>query len=396
MAGSPDGLQRMRRRVFGDGGRVGGEPSVNPLQRITTAGQSIWVDDLSRPLLSGGELRRLVDEDGVSGVTTNPTILAKALSGSNEYDEGVRTSLERGATVDELYRRLVTTDIRGACDVLAPVWTRTRGADGFVSVEVTPAVAHDAGATVREVRDWVRRVDRGNLLVKVPATAEGAEAFETSTAEGVSVNVTLIFSLDRYRDIATRYVSGIERFVEAGGDPSRVHSVASFFVSRVDTEVDARIDGLPSGSPVAALRGKAGIANARAAYAIFREVFSGERWARLAATGATLQRPLWASTGTKDPAYPDTMYVDRLVSPNTVNTMPRDTLAAVADHGDPGRGFSEEDLEEAAAVLDALSRGGVDYADVTAVLEREGLENFSASFDEAIALLERHRAELGA
>lgn len=369
---------------------------MNPLRRITAQEQSIWVDDLSRELLSGGELRRLVDEDAVSGVTTNPTILAKALAGSDEYDDQLRTLLEAGATVEEVYRRLVTTDIRGACEVLAPTWTRTGGADGFVSVEVTPAVAHDVAATVREVRDWVKRVDRGNLLVKVPATPEGAEAFEALTAEGVSVNVTLIFSLDRYREIARRYVSGLDRFVEAGGDPSRVHSVASFFVSRVDTEVDARIDRLPGDAPVARLRGKAGIANARAAYGIFREVFGGERWNRLASRGASMQRPLWASTGTKDPAYPDTMYVDSLVAPDTVNTMPRDTLAAVADHGDPRRGFSGRDLAEARAVLESLSEGGIDYADVTATLEREGLEKFSASFDEAMALLERRRAELGA
>ncbi|HEV2756568.1 MAG TPA: transaldolase, partial [Actinomycetota bacterium] len=233
-----------------------------------------------------------------------------------------------------------------------------------------------------EARAWVKRVDRDNLLVKVPATAAGASAFEDLTAEGVSINVTLIFSLERYRDVAERYVVGLERLLEAGGDPSRVHSVASFFVSRVDTEVDARL-----GSSAPELRGRAGIANARVAYGVFQEVFSWERWRALARRGANVQRPLWASTGVKDPAYPDTMYVDALVAPRTVNTMPLETLRAAADHGDPGDGFSDADVAEAEAVLASLGAAGVDFDDVVETIERQGLEKFSASFDEITALL---------
>lgn len=355
---------------------------MNGLHRITERGQSIWFDDLRRELLSSGELQRLVDEDGVTGVTTNPTILARAISESSDYDAQLDALARAGATVEETYAEIVTSDIRAACDVLHPVWERTGGADGFVSVEVAPAVAHDAEATVAEARAWVKRVDRDNLLVKVPATAAGASAFEDLTAEGVSINVTLIFSLERYRDVAERYVVGLERLLEAGGDPSRVHSVASFFVSRVDTEVDARL-----GSSAPELRGRAGIANARVAYGVFQEVFSWERWRALARRGANVQRPLWASTGVKDPAYPDTMYVDALVAPRTVNTMPLETLRAAADHGDPGDGFSDADVAEAEAVLASLGAAGVDFDDVVETIERQGLEKFSASFDEITALL---------
>lgn len=355
------------------------------LERMTALGQSIWLDDLRRDLVESGELDRLVSEDSVTGVTTNPTILAKSMTESSAYEDQLGELLRTGSSVDEMYRELVTTDIRAACDVLASVWERTGGGDGFVSVEVSPAVAHDPEGTVAEARDWIKRVDRPNLLVKVPATEAGASAFEDLTAEGVSINVTLIFSLERYRDIAQRYVSGIERFIQSGGDPSRVHSVASFFVSRVDTEVDRRLDAL--GGPEE-LRGRAGIANARVAYGIFKKILASDGWGSLARRGATIQRPLWASTGTKDPAYPDTMYVDGLVAPHTVNTMPLETLRAVADHGDPGHGFSDDDISAARAVLNDLEGAGVDLDDVTAQIEREGLVKFSSSFDEITALLE--------
>lgn len=358
------------------------------LERITALGQSIWFDDLRRDLVTDGELGRLVTEDSVTGVTTNPTILAKAISESSAYEHQLQQLIGDGSSVDELYRELVTTDIRAACDVLAPVWERTRGGDGFVSVEVSPAVAHEAGATIAEVREWVKRIDRSNLLVKIPATEAGASAFEDLTAEGVSINVTLIFSLERYRDIAERYVTGIERFVAAGGDPSKVHSVASFFVSRVDTEVDSRLKALTASANSVRLRGKTGIANARVAYGIFQDVVASDRWQSLASKGATVQRPLWASTGVKDPSYPDTMYVDDLVAPHTVNTMPLKTLRAVADHGDPGDGFSADDVAAAQILLAEVQEVGVDLDDVTAQIEREGLEKFSNSFDEITALLD--------
>lgn len=360
---------------------------MSKLKELTTKGQSIWFDDLRRDLLSSGELRRLVAENSVTGVTTNPTILARAISESSDYDGQLRVLTRTGATAEDVYAELVTTDIKAACEVLYPVWKYTNGEDGFVSVEVSPAVADDENATVAEARRWFERVNRANLLVKVPATSAGAVAFEDLTAEGISINVTLIFSLERYRDIAQRYVAGLERFVDAGGDPSGVHSVASFFVSRVDTEVDKRLDQLDEASPVSELRGKAGIANARVAYGIFEEVFSSDRWQALARRGATVQRPLWASTGVKDPAYPDTMYVDSLIAPHTVNTMPIETLRAVADHGDPDAGFSGEDIPVARSVLANLERAGVRYDDVTETIERQGLEKFSASFDEVITLL---------
>ena len=360
---------------------------MTKLKQLTAKGQSIWFDDLRRGLLSTGELERLVAEDSVTGVTTNPTILAKAMSESSDYDEQLQALSRAGVSVDEAYAELVTTDIQSACDVLHPVWSATDGADGFVSVEVSPVVADDPVATVAEARDWVKRIDNDNILVKVPATEAGAVAFEELTAEGVSINVTLIFSLDRYRDIVERYLTGVERFVDAGGDPSRVHSVASFFVSRVDTEVDSRLDELGSPAAVTVLRGKAGVANARAAYGVFEKVFASERWRSIERRGATVQRPLWASTGVKDPAYPDTMYVDSLIAPNTVNTMPLQTLRAVADHGNPDAGFSAEDVAEAHSVLAALERIGISYDDVTATIERQGLEKFSASFEEVVELL---------
>ena len=359
---------------------------MSKLEELTNRGQSIWFDDLRRDLLISGELKRLVAEDFVTGVTTNPTILAKAISESSDYDDQLAALARAGASVEEAYADLVTSDIQAACDVLRPVWSATGGADGFVSVEVSPAVADDAAATVAEARHWIKRIDRDNLLVKVPATAAGAVAFEELTAEGVSINVTLIFALGRYLEIAKRYLAGIERFLDAGGDPSGVHSVASFFVSRVDTEVDRRLEALGHGS-AGNLRGKAGIANARMAYGIFEETFSTDRWRSLERRGATVQRPLWASTGVKDPAYPDTMYVDSLIAPQTVNTMPLKTLRAVADHGDTDAGFSREDVTEARSVLNELERAGIRFDDVTDTIEREGLDKFSASFQEIVTLL---------
>ena len=360
---------------------------MSKLKELTAHGQSIWFDDLRRELLTSGELERLVAKDFVTGVTTNPTILARAISDSSDYGDQLEALSRSGADVQDAYAELVTSDIQAACDVLHPVWKATHGADGFVSVEVSPIVAHDKEATVAEARQWIKRIDRGNVLVKVPATAAGVAAFEELTSEGVSINVTLIFSLERYRDIATAYIAGIERFVHSGGDPSRVHSVASFFVSRVDTEVDARLENHGIADPALELRGKAGIANARVAYGVFQELFSSDRWHALERHGATVQRPLWASTGVKNPAYPDTMYVDSLIAADTVNTMPLETLRAVADHGHPDAEFSTGEITEAGAVLASLERAGIDYADVTATIEREGLEKFSAAFQEVTTLL---------
>ena len=359
---------------------------MSKLKELTGRGQSIWFDDLRRDLLTSGELKRLVVEDFVTGVTTNPTILAKAISESPDYDAQLESLAQAGASVEEAYADLVTSDIQAACDVLRSVWRATDGADGFVSVEVSPAVADDAAATIAEARHWIKRIDRDNLLVKVPATAAGAVAFEELTAEGVSINVTLIFALGRYLEIAKRYLAGIERFLDAGGDPSGVHSVASFFVSRVDTEVDKRLKALGTG-PAENLRGQAGIANARLAYGIFEEIFTSDRWRKLEHRGATVQRPLWASTGTKDPAYPDTMYVDSLVAPQTVNTMPLKTLRAVADHGHPDEGFSQEDVTAARSVIAELERVGIRFDEVTDTIEREGLDKFSASFQQIVDLL---------
>ena len=359
---------------------------MNNLAKITSKGQSIWFDDLRRDLLTSGTLEDLVIHDSVTGVTTNPTILAKAVSGSSDYDQQLEALARAGASTQDAYVALVTTDIQGACDVLYPVWEATGGADGFVSVEVSPGVANDTAATIQEAREWVKRIDRENLLVKVPATDEGAFAFEELTAEGISINVTLIFSLARYRDIAERYLSGIERFIDSGGDPSKVHSVASFFVSRVDTEVDARLKAFAPLAKAARLRGKAGVANARVAYGIFVDLFTSDRWEALAARGATVQRPLWASTGVKDPAYPDTMYVDSLVAPQTVNTMPLATLRAVANHGEP-EALSAEEVSSAPDLLAALEWIGVDFRDVITTIEREGLEKFSASYDDLMSTL---------
>jgi transaldolase len=373
---------------------------MSKLHEVSAQGQSIWLDNLRRDLVSSGELQRFMTEDAVTGVTSNPTILAAAISDSRDYDAHVAALARQGATVDELYVGLVAQDIRDACDVLRPVWERTDGADGFVSVEVSPAVSDDADATIVEARDWVKRIDRENLLVKVPANETGLSAIQRLTAEGVSVNVTLIFSLDRYRAVADAYVTGLESFVASGGDPSGIVSFASFFVSRVDTEVDRRLTHLSEHSAprvrrrLTELKGKAGIANARVAYGIFQDVVSSDRWLRLARKGARAQQPLWASTGVKDPAYRDTMYVEELIAPQTVNTLPEGTIRAFQDHGDPGLGpFGDDAVREARSALASLDEFGVDLSDVTAQLERDGIATFASSF---VQLRQRLQEELAA
>jgi transaldolase len=367
---------------------------MSKLHDLARHGQSIWLDNLHRDLLASGELERMIEDDAISGITSNPTILAAALSASDDYDAHVAVLAREGSSATEIYSMLVADDIRKACDVLRDVWEQKERLDGFVSVEVSPTVADDVEATVAEAHDWVKLIDRDNLLVKVPATRAGVKAIERLTAEGVSVNVTLIFSLDRYRAVVEAYLSGLETFAAAGGDLRRVVSFASFFVSRVDTEVDRRLDEIAT--PVAqALRGDAGIANARTAYGIFGELFSGDRWERLAARGANLQKPLWASTGVKDPAYRDTLYVEELIAPNTVNTMPEATMAAFQDHGDPSKGpFGTDAISEARSTLEALHSIGIDVEKIADdVLAVEGVAKFEKSFTELIEGLEAKRAE---
>lgn len=354
----------------------------SPLHRLQALGQSVWVDNLSRDLVEGGGLERMIDNDAVTGVTSNPTIFQKALTDGEAYDAQLREVLKTTDDPKEIFVALASRDVADACDILHPVWERTGGADGYVSIEVDPRFAFDVQATLDEAMRLHTAIAKPNLLVKIPATQPCLAAIEEMIARGKSINVTLIFSLDRYVAVAEAYVRGLERLVEDGGDPSTVHSVASFFVSRVDSEADKRLDAIGGHDD---LKGKLAIANARLAYEKYGELFSGARWEALAAAGARPQRCLWASTSTKNPAYPDTLYVDTLIGPDTVNTMPEETIAAFQDHGEPQAGTVTHDLGEAHALIGKLARAGVDYDDVTATLEREGVEKFAKSFDELIA-----------
>jgi transaldolase len=362
--------------------------SNDNLGALTRAGVSIWLDDLSRERLSPasvgkGNLAELIRDKHVVGVTTNPTIFASALSQGEVYDEQLRELAGRGASVAEAVREITTTDVRNACDVFRSVHHATDGIDGRVSIEVDPRLAHDTKRTVAEALDLWKTVDRPNLFVKIPGTVEGLPAITRTLAEGVSVNVTLIFSPARYRDVVDAFMAGLEQAKENGHDLAGIHSVASFFVSRVDTEVDKRIDA--AGTPqLRALRGTAAIANARIAYAAYQELFGTQRWQRLAAAGARPQRPLWASTGVKDPSYDDTRYVVELVAPGVVNTMPEKTLLAVADHGQIRGDTVTGTAEEAREVFDGLTEAGIDMDDVFAVLEREGVEKFEKSWAELL------------
>lgn len=353
------------------------------LTALSEAGVSIWLDDLSRNRINSGNLSELINDYELVGVTSNPTIFAKALSNAEDYNEQIRELAARGASVEEAVREITTTDVRDACDVLRN--TYEAGRDGRVSLEVDPRLAHDTERTIAEALDLWKTVDRPNLMVKIPATVEGLDAITRTLAEGVNVNVTLIFSVDRYRDVMNAYLSGIERAKANGHDISKLASVASFFVSRVDTEVDKRLNSIEGGEE---LRGQAAIANARLAYAAYQEVFSSDRFKALEAQGAKPQRPLWASTGVKDPSYSDTRYVDELVAPNTVNTMPEDTLYAVADHaklhGDAVTGTADA----AQRVFDSLTAAGIDLDDVYAVLEAEGVDKFEKSWNELLGTVQ--------
>lgn len=358
--------------------------ATNPnLDALAQNGVSVWLDDLSRSMISSGDLEQLLTDRGVVGVTTNPTIFAAALSKGEAYADQVAQLAGAGADVDAAVFAITTDDVRSACDVLRPVYDATGGQDGRVSIEVDPRLARDTTATIEMARRLWATVDRPNVMVKIPATVEGLPAIATAIEEGINVNVTLIFSLDRYRGVLNAYLTGLEQGREHGRDLSTIHSVASFFVSRVDTEIDKRLDAI--GTPeAAAMRGKAAIANARLAYQAFEETFATPRWANLADDGAHKQRPLWASTGVKDPAYPDTMYVTELVAPLTVNTMPGKTLEAVADHGQIHGDTVTGTYEQATAQLDDLERLGVSYTEVVELLEKEGLEKFEASWGELL------------
>jgi transaldolase len=359
-------------------------------QLFTEEGQSPWLDNIQRGYLTHGELAQLI-ADGIRGVTSNPTIFQKAIAGHTDYDEQFRTLVEAHETTTGAYWDLVIEDIRHALQLLRSVYDESGGGDGFVSIELSPEQARDTDASIASARELHDRIDQPNLLVKIPGTAEGVPAVRQMISESNSINVTLIFSVDRYDEVIEAYLSGLEA---ASGDLSGVHSVASFFVSRVDTEVDRRLDALGTDEALA-VRGKAAVAQAKLAYELFQSRFSGDRWEALAARGANKQRPLWASTSTKNPAYPDTLYVDSLIGPDTVNTMPDATVAAFQDHGTVARTI-DVDVDVAHEVMADLERVGVDMADVSRTLEEEGVASFVKSYEELLSTLEEKAAELEA
>jgi transaldolase len=341
-------------------------------------GQAPWVDEISREDIQNGGLQRMIDE-GIVGITSNPAIFQKAIAGSDLYDEQLGELARSEDDPKEMFWRIARTDIRDACDIFTPVYERTGGEDGYVSLEVQPDIAYDSDATIEEAMRLHEMIDRPNLFVKIPATLQGLVAIEEMISRGKSINVTLIFSLERYREVVRAYIRGVKRLVENGGDPSGVRSVASFFVSRIDTEADNRLEEHGADD----LKGELAIANAKLAYQIYKQVFGGSRWRSLEARGASRQRLLWASTSTKNPDYPDTIYVDNLVGPETVNTMPKKTIEAVKDHGDI-RPTLEEGVEEAKQLLGRLREAGLDYEDVTDSLEQEGIQKFADPFNELL------------
>jgi len=364
------------------------------LEKLAGAGVAIWLDDLSRVRINTGNLAALMREKNVVGVTTNPTIFQKAISGSAIYNEQIRELAVRGLTVDEALRMITTRDVRAAADILKPAADASAGQDGRVSIEVDPRLAHKTAPTVAEAKQLWWLVDRDNVFIKIPATREGLPAIAATLAQGISVNVTLIFSIERYKAVMDAFLDGMEQAYANGHDLSKMASVASFFVSRVDTEIDKRLDKLGS-ADAKDLRGLAAIANARLAYEHYEKVFSGDRWKALAAAGAKPQRPLWASTGVKDPAYPDTQYVDQLVAPGIVNTMPEATLDAVADHGRITGDTIRAHYADAQSVLDRLAAAGIDYDDVVRVLEEEGVEKFEISWKELLGAIQDELNRLG-
>jgi transaldolase len=360
------------------------------LHQLSKLGQSVWIDFLSRHLLRSGELARMTEEDAVVGVTSNPTIFQKAIAEGDAYDEQFREVLAEEDDAKEVFLRLAVQDVQDACDLLRPVWDGGRGQDGYVSIEVDPNLASDTQATTDEAQRLHELVDRPNCFVKIPATKAGLPSIEEMIARGRNINVTLIFSLQRYAEVVEAYLRGLERLVDSGGDPTRVASVASFFVSRVDAEADRRLEEV--GAPDE-LKGKLAVANAKLAYQRYKELFSGGRWDTLSAKGARSQRCLWASTSTKNPDYRDVLYVEELIGPETVNTMPEETIRAFQDHGKVAPTL-ERDLDEAQRVFDRIAEAGVDYDDVVATLEREGVEKFADSFRELLDGVKAKRGEL--
>jgi transaldolase len=363
---------------------------TNALKALSEHGQSAWIDYLSRPFVRDGDLQRLID-DGIVGITSNPTIFQGAISQGDAYDDQLREVLTTEEDPKEVFLALAKDDIRGACDLLMPVFERNEPTrDGWVSLEVDPNLANDSGGTFKEAQRLHRMVQRKNLFVKIPGTEAGLQAIEDTIAEGIPVNVTLLFSLQRHRAAAEAYVRGLRRLREAGGDLTQVASVASFFVSRVDTEADKRLDSIGGHDE---LKGTLAIANAKLAYQAYQQLFSGEDWGELEAAGGSPQRCLWASTSTKNPAYRDVLYVEELVGPETVNTMPRETVEAVLDHGRVRRTL-DRDVDEAHRTLERFSQAGIDYDDVVEVLEREGVQKFSDSFKELIDGVAAKREQL--
>ncbi|MFJ7985237.1 MULTISPECIES: transaldolase [unclassified Streptomyces] len=363
---------------------------TDALKRLSDEGVAIWLDDLSRKRITSGNLAELIDQSHVVGVTTNPSIFQKAISSGDGYEQQLADLAARKVTVDEAIRMITTADVRDAADILRPVFDATDGQDGRVSIEVDPRLAHETTPTIAEAKQLAWLVDRPNTLIKIPATRAGLPAITEVIGLGISVNVTLIFSLERYRAVMDAYLAGLEKARERGLDLSKIHSVASFFVSRVDTEIDKRLDGIGT-DEAEALKGKAALANARLAYEAYEEVFSSDRWAALDKAQANKQRPLWASTGVKDPAYKDTLYVVDLVAPGTVNTMPEATLEATADHGVVSGDTVRGTYDQARAELAAVEKLGIAYDDVVQLLEDEGVEKFEASWND---LLQSTEAEL--
>jgi len=376
--------------------------TANPLIQLRQAGQSVWYDNIRRALLADGTLRRMIEARELTGVTSNPTIFEKAMTAGTEYDDQFAELARQGKSGGEIFEALAVRDIQTTADLLRPVYDETDGADGYVSLEVSPRLGHDAQASLEEARRLFAAVSRPNVMIKIPGSDEGAVAFQQAIAEGINVNVTLLFSLDAYEAIAEAYIAGLEQLVARGGDPRTVASVASFFVSRVDTLVDRLLEeqATAGNAGARALQGKAAIANAKLAYQRFQALFAGPRWAALAARGARVQRPLWASTSTKNPAYRDVVYVEALVGRDTVDTMPPQTVDAVREHGVIVPDAVEQGVDEARAALDQIERLGISMRAVTDQLLVEGLKSFSDSFDTLLAAVEEKRqrftAEAGA
>ena len=364
---------------------------IPPLRLLSALGQSVWIDNLSRESTRDGHLQELIDDHSVVGATSNPSIFEKAMSAGDAYEEQLG-ELDDDIAIKDVFWALAEQDIREACDLFRPVWDGGRGRDGYVSLEVDPSLAYDTLATFREAVRLHESVERPNLMVKIPATKPGLAAIEDVISKGKSINVTLIFSLERYEAVAESYIRGLERLVAEAGDPTKVASVASFFVSRIDTEADKRLDAIGGHDE---LKGKLAVANARLAYQRYKELFAGPRWEYLASKGATPQRVLWASTSVKNAAYRDTLYVEELIGPDTVNTMPEETIEDFQDHGIP-RPRLEAELEQARQVFTDLAAAGVDYKDVTDTLEREGVEKFAAAFDDLLQSLQSKRSSLAA